>query len=71
VDVWRQPERFFELLDVVELIPYETIVLRKAYVAAKVVDVAAIALGVGAKPGAGELIKAAIQKARITAIKVT
>ena len=70
VDVWRKPERFFELLDVIELIPYETIVLRKAYVAAKVVDVAAISQGVGAKPGAGELIKAAIQQARIAAIKV-
>lgn len=71
VDVWRKPERFAQLLAVVELAAHPTLDLKKSYELAKSVDVAMIAQSVSAKShaNAGAAIKLAIQQARTQAIK--
>lgn len=69
VDVWRKPERFFELLAVAKIANYQTAPLEKAYEFAKGVDVATIAQSVGGKSGAGDAIRLAVQQARVQAIK--
>jgi len=69
VDVWRKPERFLDLIEVVKLVPCETASLQKAYELARAVDVAEIAKSVQPGPGAGDMIKLAIQQARVNAIK--
>lgn len=69
IDVWRKPERFLELIEIVKLVPCETSSLQKAYELAKTVDVANVAKSVQSGPGAGDMIKLAIQQARVNAIK--
>ena len=71
IDVWRKPERFAQLLAVVELAAYPSSDLKKSYELAKSVDVAMIAQTVGAKSYAnsGPAIKLAIWQARTQAIK--
>jgi len=67
MDVWRKPERFFELLEVVRLTSRATSEIEQAYKFAKTVDVADIARSVTG--GAGDVIKLAIQRARVKAIE--
>ncbi|MFM1869758.1 MAG: hypothetical protein RLY99_502 [Pseudomonadota bacterium] len=70
VDVWRKPDRFNELIDVIKLIGDSAELLMKGYIAAKKVNVSDIAASVAQQgSGSGELIKLAIDKARQDAIK--
>lgn len=70
VDVWRKPDRFTDLIAVIKLLGYQTDQLSASYVAARQIDVGQIATAVtssGAK--SGDLIKAAIRSARLSALK--
>ena len=70
VDVWRKPDRFKELIEVAKLVGNPVDLLLKSYLAAKKVNVSDIATSVApVGSGSGELIKAAIDKARQDAIK--